>query len=232
MLSLNHVHAGYGKTVILEDVSFDLAAGQTIAVLGRNGVGKTTLIQTIMGHSDLHSGQVSLRGRDISKDDAYVRSCLGLGLVPQEREIFRSLSVEENLDVAARPGKWTKDRVQKLFPILVSRSKNLGGQLSGGEQQMLAIARALVGNPSVLLLDEPLEGLAPVISEQVLAALEKLRDEDLSVLLIEQKATVALEFASKAIVLDRGRMTFFGDGKSLLADESQLWRLMGSTVAH
>lgn len=231
MLSLTNVSAGYGKTVVLENVNFALDAGQTIAVLGRNGVGKTTLIQTIVGHADLHSGRIDFANRDISRMNPYLRARLGIGLVPQEREIFKSLTVEENIDVAARPGKWTKERVRELFPILAERRANLGGQLSGGEQQMLAIARALVGNPSILLLDEPLEGLAPVISEMVLAALDKLKGDHLAMLLIEQKATVALEVASKALVLDRGRVTYFGDTKELLADQTRLWSVMGSMVA-
>ena len=163
-LALHDVSAGYGETVVLEGVSLGVAAGGTLAVLGRNGVGKTTLLATVLGHTTLHAGRIAFRGQPICRLRPFQRARLGIGYVPQEREIFPSLNVDENLSVAARAGtRWTRERVYQLFPSLAVRRRNMGNQLSGGEQQMLAIGRALMGNPSLLLLDEPLEGLAPVI---------------------------------------------------------------------
>ena len=191
-------------------VSLDLPPGGTLAVLGRNGVGKTTLLATIMGHTTLHGGTIDFGGENIAGFAPYRRARLGIGFVPQEREIFRSLSVEENLLVAARSpaghaGRWTLERVYDFFPSLANRRRNRGNALSGGEQQMLSIGRALMGNPSLLLMDEPLEGLAPVIVEAVLKGLERLkREDDLALLLVEQHARIALEFAERALVLDRG----------------------------
>jgi branched-chain amino acid transport system ATP-binding protein len=162
-LILAGVDAGYGETVVIEGVSLALPLGKTLAVLGRNGVGKTTLLATIMGHTDLRAGRIGFAGQDISNLPAYLRSRLGIGFVPQEREVFRSLTVAENLSVSARRGAWTEARIYDLFPPLAERRAHSGNQLSGGEQQMLAIGRALMGNPLLLLMDEPLEGLAPVI---------------------------------------------------------------------
>src|ERR1700676_5116447 len=167
-LHVENIRAGYGDTVVLEGVTIDLAPGGTLAVLGRNGVGKTTLLATIMGHTTLHGGALEFAGAQLGTLPAYRRSRLGIGFVPQEREIFRSLTVEENLLVAARPGRWTLPRVYDFFPSLAERRSNRGNALSGGEQQMLSIGRALMGNPTLLLMDEPLEGLAPVIVETVL----------------------------------------------------------------
>ena len=227
-LQLSDVSAGYGETVVLDGVSLRLEAGGTVAVLGRNGVGKTTLLATIMGHTTLHHGQINLGEMEITRLPTYRRARMGIGLVPQEREIFSSLSVEENLLVSARPGHWTNDRVYDLFPSLAARRLHQGNQLSGGEQQMLAIGRALMGNPSVLLMDEPLEGLAPVIVEAVLVGLKRLRQEDhLSLLLVEQHARVALEFAPDAVILDRGAVVYTGPSEALLADPERLNQLLG-----
>src|SRR5262249_17471848 len=176
-IELKGVSAGYGDTVVLEDICFALAPGESISVIGRNGVGKTKLLATIMGHTTLHKGEVLLSGRSLNRTPIYRRAAAGLGFVPQEREIFPSLSVLENLEVGMRPGYWTKQRVFDLFPNLQERLQNRGNQLSGGEQQMLSIARALLTNPSVLLMDEPTEGLAPLIVEALTAVLVKLRSE-------------------------------------------------------
>jgi len=222
------VRAGYRDTIVLDGISLALKPGGTLAVLGRNGVGKTTLVATIMGHTRLHGGSIRCNAREIARLPPYRRARLGLGMVPQEREIFPSLTVAENLLVAARPGRWPLERIYDFFPALAERRRNRGNQLSGGEQQMLAIARALIGNPSVLLLDEPLEGLAPVIVETVLTGLDRLkREEDMALLLIEQHARVALEFASDAIVLDRGRVVFAGKSRDLLDAPDRLAALTG-----
>jgi branched-chain amino acid transport system ATP-binding protein len=227
-LTLDGVRAGYGDTVVLEGVSLALPPGGTLTVLGRNGVGKTTLLATIMGHTALHAGRLQFAGSDISALASYRRARLGIGLVPQEREIFPSLTVEENLLVAAQPGPWSIARVYDLFPALAGRRGNRGNHLSGGEQQMLAIGRALMGSPSLLLMDEPLEGLAPVIVDTLLAALARLKQEErLALLLVEQHARLALEFAEDAIVLDRGRIVFSGASRDLLNAPNRLHGLMG-----
>jgi branched-chain amino acid transport system ATP-binding protein len=197
-------------------------------MLGRNGVGKTTLMVTIMGHTRLHGGAIRFAGRDITAMPPYRRAQLGIGYVPQEREIFPSLTVEENLTVARRPGQWTLAKIYDFFPSLAERRGNHGNQLSGGEQQMLAIGRALMGNPTLLLMDEPLEGLAPVIVEALLAGLDRLkREDDLALLLVEQHARLALEFAPEAIILDRGLIVFAGPSRELLDDPQRLTSLMG-----
>jgi branched-chain amino acid transport system ATP-binding protein len=227
-LVLDRVEAGYGDTVAIEDISLDLAPGGTLAVLGRNGVGKTTLLATIMGHTDLRAGHIRFAGSEISRWPPYRRAQLGIGFVPQEREIFPSLNVEDNLLVAERPGPWSLARIYDLFPSLAERRKNRGNHLSGGEQQMLAIGRALMGNPTLLLMDEPLEGLAPVVVDAVLAALGRLKGEgDLALLLVEQHAHLALEFAERAIVLDRGAIVFAGLSRDLLGVPERLEALMG-----
>jgi branched-chain amino acid transport system ATP-binding protein len=227
-LSLAGVRAGYGGTVVLDGISLDLAPGGTLAVLGRNGVGKTTLLATIMGHTAMHAGQVRFGGGEVSSLLPYQRSRLGIALVPQEREIFPSLTAEENLQVAAQPGRWSLARVYDLFPALAGRRRNRGNHLSGGEQQMLAIGRALMGNPTLLLMDEPLEGLAPVIVDALLTALRRLRGEDnLALLMVEQHAKLALQFADAAIVLDRGKIVFTGLSDELLDNPSRLHDLMG-----
>ena len=192
-LELRHVSAGYGETVVIEDIDLKLAPGECISVIGRNGVGKTTLLSTIMGHTTLHSGEVMLDGQTLNGMPSYRRALAGLGFVPQEREIFPSLTVRENLDIGARPGHWTLPRVFELFPRLQERLGNMGNQLSGGEQQMLSIARALLTNPEVLLMDEPTEGLAPVLVDTLIDVLAKLRAESaLSIILVEQNSRVAL----------------------------------------
>ncbi len=196
-LELDAVSAGYGETVVLEDIRLTLAAGETLSIIGRNGVGKSTLLATVMGHTTLHGGSIRLHGKDISQLATYRRVAAGLGLVPQEREIFPSLTLRENLEVAVRPGAWTIEAVFELFPRLSERAGNRGNQLSGGEQQMLAIGRALVGNPSVLLMDEPSEGLAPVIVEELARAVKRLTQEgSLSMVLVEQNTRLALDIAA------------------------------------
>jgi branched-chain amino acid transport system ATP-binding protein len=227
-LGLEAVSAGYGETVVLEGISLDLSPGRTLAVLGRNGVGKTTLLATIMGHTRLHGGSIRFAGHEISALPAYRRARLGIGFVPQEREIFPSLTVEQNLTVAQRPGPWTLARVYDFFPPLAERRRNHGNQLSGGEQQMLAIGRALMGNPTLLLMDEPLEGLAPVIVDTLLRGLDSLKhEEELALLLVEQHASIALELAPEAIVLDRGLIVFAGASRELRNDPQRLTALMG-----
>jgi branched-chain amino acid transport system ATP-binding protein len=227
MLSLSKVRAGYGDTVVLEDVDLELPERGALAVLGRNGVGKTTLLATIMGHTTFHSGTMIFNGSPIARRPVYERSKLGIGYVPQEREIFPSLSLEENLLVAARPGRWNLARVYELFPRLQERRAAGGNQLSGGEQQMLAIGRALMGNPSLLLMDEPLEGLAPIIVEALLISLKKLVSEDsLGLVLVEQHAKLALEVSASALVLNRGRVSYSGPSAELLADPHKLASLV------
>ena len=227
-LVLTNVRAGYGETVVIDNVSLSLAPGATLALLGRNGVGKTTLFSTIMGHTTMHGGSISFNGEEISKLPPYRRALLGLALVPQEREIFKSLTVEENLVVAERAGRWSLQRVYEFFPSLARRRKNRGDQLSGGEQQMLAIGRALMGNPSFILMDEPMEGLAPVIVDAVLDGLERLKKEgDTALMLVEQHARLALDFAQDTIVLDRGRIVFSGPSRELAAEPEKMAALLG-----
>src|SRR5262249_23173368 len=208
VLELENVRAGYGETVVLEDIRLALAPSETVSIIGRNGVGKTTLLATIMGHTTLHSGRISLHGKDISNLATYRRVTAGLGYVPQEREIFPSLTLRENLEVAARPGAWTMTTVFELFPRLAERAENRGNQLSGGEQQMLAIGRALIGNPSVLLMDEPSEGLAPVIVEELARAVKRLAQSNLAIILVEQNSRLALDIGPRALVMDRGRVVY------------------------
>jgi branched-chain amino acid transport system ATP-binding protein len=227
MLSLSRVRAGYGETVVLEDIDLELPERGALALLGRNGVGKTTLVATIMGHTTFHAGEISFQGKRIHSQPVYERSKLGIGYVPQERLIFPSLTVHENLDVARRPGRWTVERVYELFPRLRERRAAMGNQLSGGEQQMLAIGRALMGNPSLLLMDEPLEGLAPIIVEGLLVALKKLVFEDaLAIILVEQHAKIALQVTQNAMVLNRGRVSYSGPSAELLADPQKLTSLV------
>jgi len=226
-LCLAGVRAGYGATVVLEEVALSLAENGSLAILGRNGVGKTTLLATIMGRTSLHQGQITYRGQRIETLPVHLRNRLGIGYVPQTREIFPSLSVQENLAVAARPGRWRLKSVYDLFPQLAERRTALGNRLSGGEQQMLAIGRALMGNPKLLLMDEPLEGLAPVVVATLLGAIERLiRDEALTVILVEQSAKLALKVTEQALVLSRGRIIHDGRSADLLADPQRLTELV------
>ena len=226
-LVLAGVRAGYGETVVLEDIDVEVSERGSLAVLGRNGVGKTTLLATVMGHTTFHAGDIRYRGRSIARLPVYARARLGIGLVPQAREIFPSLSVEENLTVAARPGQWTLPRLYEFFPRLADRRAHMGNQISGGEQQMLAMGRALMGNPSLLLMDEPLEGLAPIIVETLLAALKRLiREESLTIVLVEQHAKLALEVTKDVVVLNRGRIAHRGPSVALLADPQRLTALV------
>jgi branched-chain amino acid transport system ATP-binding protein len=222
------LRAGYGETVILEDVSLTVPERGSLAVLGRNGVGKTTLMATIMGHTTFHGGSIEFNGSRIERQPVYERVRMGIGYVPQGRDIFPSLSVEENLTVAAREGKrWTLERVYDLFPRLGERKHHRGNQISGGEQQMLAIGRALMGNPTLLLMDEPLEGLAPIIVEMLLLSLKRLMSEDaLAVILVEQHAKLALQVTSEALVMSRGRVIHHGASEALLADPDRLASLV------
>ncbi|HEV2099592.1 MAG TPA: ABC transporter ATP-binding protein [Stellaceae bacterium] len=227
-LVLDEVSAGYGETIVLDGIAFELSPGETLALLGRNGVGKTTLLATIMGHTRLRAGTIRFAGSEIGELPPFRRARLGIGFVPQEREIFPSLTVAENLQIASRSGRWSMARIYDFFPSLAERRHHYGNQLSGGEQQMLAIGRALIGNPSLLLMDEPLEGLAPVVVDTLLAALDRLkREDDLALLLVEQHARLALELATNTIVLDRGAIVFDGASQVLLDDPERLNVLTG-----
>jgi len=228
-LTLRGVAAGYGETHVLESVDLALAEGESLSVIGRNGVGKSTLLETIMGHTTLHAGEISLGGRRVERERAHLRALAGLGYVPQEREIFPSLSVRENLELCARAGHWTAERVFELFPNLRTRLDSPGTQLSGGEQQMLAIARALMTNPSVLLMDEPTEGLAPVIVQSLVQVLSRLRAAGgLSILLVEQNSRVALEFSTRTVVMDKGRIAYDGASERLRSDPEYLASLVAA----
>jgi branched-chain amino acid transport system ATP-binding protein len=230
LLRLDRVTAGFGQTVIVEDVSFELDQGGVLAVLGRNGVGKTTLMKTIAGQTRLHAGNIEFGGRQIGAVPSYDRARLGIGYVPQTRDIFRSLTVEENLLVAAQPGHWTLDRIYELFPNLASRHRNGGHEISGGEQQMLSIARALMGNPRLLLMDEPMEGLAPVIVERLFEVLEQLRDTGkFGIILVEQYVNLALTFAPRTIVLDRGRIVYDGSSSDLSGNPDKMAVYFGAS---
>lgn len=227
LLSLENVTAGYGNAVVLDDVSFALEAGGSLALLGRNGVGKTTLLATLMGFTRLHCGRIRWLGADIAKVPPHRRARAGLGWVPQERWMFPSLTVEEHLTAVARPGAWDVARVYKTFPRLQERRRNLGNQLSGGEQQMVAIARALMTNPALLLLDEPMEGLAPIIVQELGRAIRALVEEGgMAVILVEQHARLALQLTQRALVLDRGRVVHASASADLLADAPLLQRLV------
>ena len=227
LLALDKVTAGYGESIVLEDVSFTMNEGDSLALLGRNGVGKTSLLVTLMGLTRLHKGTIRWGGADIARVPTYKRARSGLGWVPQERHMFPSLTVEEHLTVEERPGPWNLAKIYEIFPRLQERRANMGNQLSGGEQQMLAIARALMTNPRILLLDEPMEGLAPIIVQELVRVIRKLvAEEGMSVIVVEQHARLALSLTSRAIVLDRGRIVHDSDSASLLADGEKLDRLV------
>jgi branched-chain amino acid transport system ATP-binding protein len=235
LLSVDGLTAGYGEAVVIEDVGFAIDEGRSLALLGRNGMGKTTLLATLVGVTRRRGGRISLAGRAIESLAPESRAAAGIGWVPQERAIFRSLSVDENLTAVARPGPWTRERVYAMFPRLAERRGNFGTQLSGGEQQMLAIGRALMVNPRVLLLDEPLEGLAPRIVEELLAALARIvRDEGLSAIVVEQNPARILPITDDAIVLERGRIVHRDRSDVLLDDAAALDRLLavGERTAH
>jgi branched-chain amino acid transport system ATP-binding protein len=225
MLQVDNIHTYYGDSHILHGVSLDVKAGQVTSLLGRNGAGKTTTLLTMMGYLAPRKGSVTYKGQDISGHPAHRVSRMGLGLVPQERGVFPSLTVEENLTVAARAGRdgrWTLPRIYELFPRLEERRGNLGFQLSGGEQQMVSIARALMLNPDVILLDEPSEGLAPLIVQEIIEIVKHLRNEGLGVLLIEQNLGAALELGDVHYVLSKGQVCFVGNSETLRNDEGVL----------
>ncbi len=228
LLALHNVRAGYGEAVVLDDVSLEVAERGSLAVLGRNSAGKSTLLLTIMGFTDLSRGVMTWRGSNLARLASHLRARLGLGWVAQEREIFASLSVERNLTVAARPGRWDLKAVFELFPRLAERRQARGDQLSGGEQQMLAIARSLMTNPLLLLLDEPLEGLAPIMVEELTRAIERMTgDEGTTILLVEQHADIALGLTEQAVVLERGSIVYRAPSRELLRDPTLLDRYIG-----
>jgi branched-chain amino acid transport system ATP-binding protein len=230
LLTIERLSAGYGEAVVLSNVSLSLVEGQALALLGRNGMGKTTLINTIVGVTRYFGGAIALDGADITALRPEQRAHAGIGWVPQERNIFKSLTVHENLTAVAQPGRWTAEKVYALFPRLKERSGNLGNQLSGGEQQMLAVGRALVLNPRVMLLDEPLEGLAPIIVEELLAALRRIiREEGVSAILVEQNAKKILGVTDRAIIIERGSVVHAGDSAALAADRAALETHLGVT---
>jgi branched-chain amino acid transport system ATP-binding protein len=228
LLAVERLAAGYGEALVLREVSLVLEEGRSLALLGRNGMGKTTLLNTLVGVTRRFGGSIRLAGREIAQLAPHLRARAGIGWAPQERNIFRSLTVEENLTAVALPGPWTPAKVFALFPRLAERRANLGNRLSGGEQQMLAIGRALVLNPRLLLLDEPLEGLAPILVEEVLAALRRIvRDEGLSAIIVEQNARKVLAMTDRAAILERGALVFEGESARLREDRAALETWLG-----
>jgi len=228
LLKVENLSAGYGEAVVLHDVSVSLAQGQTLALLGRNGTGKTTFMNTLAGATRQHGGSITLDGVALHQVPLHLRAQAGIGWVPQERNIFKSLTVDENLTAVARPGAWTPARVYEMFPRLAERKTNLGTQLSGGEQQMLAVGRALVLNPKLLLLDEPLEGLAPIIVQELLRAIRRItREEGLSAIIVEQHPQAILAISDVAAVLDRGTVVHADTASALLEQPALLDRLLG-----
>jgi branched-chain amino acid transport system ATP-binding protein len=231
LLNLQQVSAGYGDAIVISKIDLSLKPGESLAVLGRNGTGKTTLLNTIIGVTRQRGGSITLGGRDLTTTRPDRRALAGIGWVPQERNIFKSLTVEENITAVARPGAWTLARAYELFPRLKERRSNLGNQLSGGEQQMLAIARALVLNPKLMLLDEPTEGLAPIIIEELLAALTRIiRGEGMSAIVVEQHAQKILGVTDNALILDRGTIVHAGPSRALIEDPAALEQHLGVTA--
>ena len=231
LLRIEGLTAGYGEAVVLSDVSLTVAEGQSVALLGRNGMGKTTLVNSIVGVARYLGGAIMLDGRNIARLRPDQRAHAGVGWVPQERNIFKSLTVDENLTAIGRPGQWTTERIYGLFPRLRERQRNLGNQLSGGEQQMLAIGRALILNPRILLLDEPLEGLAPILVEELLVALQRvIREEGTSAIVVEQNAQKILGVTDRAVILERGTVVHQSDSAPLKADRGTLEHYLGVTA--
>ena len=231
LLVMKDVRAGYGEAVVLNNVSLEVADRGSLALLGRNGVGKSTLLLTIMGFTNITRGTILWKGQDVTRMPPHKRARAGIGWVAQEREIFPTLSVEENLTVAARPGRWDLNAIFGLFPRIQERRKNMGNQLSGGEQQMLAVARALMTNPALLLLDEPTEGLAPIIVEELARAFRRMiADEGTAVILVEQHAEIALSLTENAVVLERGAIVHRARSNDLMKDSATLNRYIGLHV--
>ena len=232
ILQIENLSAGYGSAVVLNGVSLSVPEGQSLALLGRNGMGKTTLLNSIVGVTRYRGGSIRLAGKDITKLRPEQRAHAGIGWVPQERNIFKSLTVEENMTCVATRGPWTVERVYQMFPRLKERRGNMGNQLSGGEQQMLAVGRALVLNPKLMLLDEPTEGLAPIIVQELMAALSRIvRDEGLSTIIVEQHAQKILQVTHQAAILERGAVVYRGASETLRHDDATLERYLGVTAA-
>jgi len=232
LLTLENVWAGYGEAIVLEGISLQLKAGDSLSLLGRNGMGKSTLLSTLMGATRFHKGAMRWQGKDLAAVKAHARAHLGLGWVPQERDIFPSLSVEENLSVVQTKGHWDLQKIYAMFPRLQERRANMGNQLSGGEQQMLSIGRALMLNPQLLLLDEPLEGLAPLIVQELLSIIQQLTEESgMAVILVEQHARQILPLTKQALVLERGKGVYLGQAQKLLDDSALLDSWLG-VAAH
>jgi branched-chain amino acid transport system ATP-binding protein len=230
-LRIEGLTAGYGEATVLSDISLIVAEGQSVALLGRNGMGKTTLVNSVVGITRYLGGAILLDGKNITRLRPDQRARAGIGWVPQERNIFKSLTVHENLTSIARPGRWTAERIYGLFPRLRERQHNLGNQLSGGEQQMLAVGRALILNPRILLLDEPLEGLAPILVEELLVVLQRvIREEGMSAIVVEQNAQKILGVTDRAVILERGTVVHEGESAALKADRTTLERYLGVTA--
>ena len=228
MLEVRKLGGGWGPTLVVEDLSLRVATGETVAIVGRNGVGKTTLLELIVGRAQRRGGAIVLGGADIAHIPIHERARRGIGYVPQGREVFPSLTVKEHLEIAARRGEWTLPRVIELFPRLGERLASRGTQLSGGEQQMLAIARALLGNPTMLLMDEPFEGLAPIIVEHLVGSIREIvASRTLGLLLVEQRVDIALELSHRCVVMDRGRLVYEGASEQLSVDHGRIAALMG-----
>ncbi|HEV2571307.1 ABC transporter ATP-binding protein [Methylocella sp. CPCC 101449] len=228
LLKVEGLRAGYGEALVLNGISLRLEAGRAMALLGRNGTGKTTLINTIVGATRWRGGSILFDGNEMTRLRSDQRAHRGIGWVPQERNIFKSLTVDENLTAIMRPGPWNLKRLYEMFPRLAERKRNMGNQLSGGEQQMLAVARALALNPRLLLLDEPLEGLAPIIVDELLAALRKIiREEQMAAILVEQSAKKILPLTDSVVILERGAVVYDGESEALAQDADTMSRLLG-----